>query len=147
MIWLRLLDTNVISLYFIHSMQLALLPCNLSSFHVLQILSVTMHFYELIKYKHIRHFQLNKASIHKQLEPIKHGLLILNAVNALQFQSIYYFCFEKLQLFSCSFQQQSTLQIVDRPKIFSKSLLNHLIKRIKYPWNSLVLTNVSWWRW
>lgn len=124
---LRSLDINSKIQYFINSMRVTLWPSNLLNCHVLGIVSVTMHFYELIKYTHIRHFQLNKVSIHKQQVPIKRDLLILNVVNALQFMSIYCSYFEKLQLSFYNFQQQSLHQIVDQPKKFSRLLLHPLI--------------------
>ena len=89
-----------------------------------------MCFYELIKCKHIRHFQPSKVSNHMQRVPIKSDLLILNVANVLRFKSIYCSYFEKLQLFSYNFQLQLTLQIVDQPMRFSRLLLNPLIIKI-----------------
>ena len=123
----RLLDTNVINLHFTRLMRLVLLPNNWLNCHELGILWVTMCFYELIKCIHIRHCLLSKVSSHMQLVPIKRRLLILNAVHVLRFKSIYCSYFERLQLFSYNFQQQLTLQIADRPMLFSRLLLNHLI--------------------
>ena len=126
---LLLLDKNVISRGFIHSIRLALLTASWSNCRGLGRPASPIHFSSPRKCILYRHFLLNTIWFHKLQAPITRDWRSLHDVHALRFLPICYFYSGRLRLSSWNFRLRSVIRIGDRPKRFSRWQLHLWIKQ------------------